>query len=91
MKVYFVRDTDPQGGFFAVYEAPPVMSDEKKTIVEVRKGNFPKQLLADIYHGGIVEAHPQYYYDEYIIPHWDEADIWWTRDEGYVATRGGNK
>lgn len=89
MNVFFVRDTDPQGGYFAIHEKPPVLSDERVTVVEVRKGEFPEKTLKDIYTGGIIECHPEYHYDEVIIPYWESATVWWTREEGY-ALKGGN-
>lgn len=83
--VFFARDTDSQGGCFAIFESPPIMSEHRVTIVEVRKGEFPKQTLDEIYQGGIIMPHPEYYYDELIIPHWESATVWWTREGGYVA------
>ena len=85
MQVYFVRSADPMGGFFSIYENPVVASEERATIIEIRRGEFPDQTLADIYAGGIVECHPVYCYDATIIPYWDQAEVWWTREGGYVT------
>lgn len=84
MDCYFVRDRDPQGGYFAIYHGIPIMSEQRRTIVEVRKGTFPDETSEAIDRGGEIMPHPETHFDELIIPHWDAATVWWTREGGYV-------
>lgn len=81
--MFFVRDSDPDGGFFAVGPHPPVMSEQRLTTIEVRKGPFPQETLDGIFAGDILPSETSFY-DEYIIPFYDTATVWWTREGGYV-------
>lgn len=83
--VFFIRDLESQGGYFAIYLGVPVMSNERRTIVEVRKGQFPQSTLDAIDRGGEITPHPDYHYDHLIVPYWDSATVWWTREGGYVT------
>lgn len=83
MECYFMKDRDPQGGHYAIYRGIPVMAEERRTIEEVRKGTFPAETWLKI---NFAEIHPHEvtHYDELIIPHWEKATVWWTREGGYV-------
>lgn len=83
IEAYFVRDSDADGGYFAVGTYPPIMSEQRLTVIEVRKGQFPEATLNGIF-AGSVEPSATSFYDEYIIPYYDNATVWWTREGGYV-------
>lgn len=84
MRVYFVRDGYAHGGHFAIYREVPIMSEERVTISEVRVGEFPDDLIQRMDTGDIVADGP-YHFDGIIVPYWENAEVWWTRQTGYVG------
>lgn len=84
MNVFLIRDSDPLGGYFDICRVAPIMSEQKSTIIEVRKGTFPTKTLKALDRGGEIIPDPEYHYDDIIIPHWEKASVWWTREGGYV-------
>lgn len=83
MDVYILRDDDADGGQFAIWLPVPVMSEARVTVSEVRKAVIPDELWNGI-NTGDIKPHPRTHFDEFIVPHWDEGTVWWTRDDGYV-------
>lgn len=83
MRVYMLRDNDDYGGHFAVYREVPVMSEERASVYEVRVGEFPDSVINRIDVGDI-KPDPNTHFDQYIVPHWETAEVWWTREDGYV-------
>lgn len=83
IEAYFVRDSDADGGYYSVGTQPPLMSEQRLTVIEVRKGTFPEETLNGIFVGDILPSATSFY-DEYIIPFYDTATVWWTREGGYV-------
>lgn len=87
MEAYFVYDTDPQGGHYDVWRDPAPMVEGPKgprpTIQEVRKGDFPAETWMQISFG---EIQPKLitYFDELYKPYFEEAELYWTREGGYV-------
>lgn len=83
MEAYFVRSKDNQGGYFDLYRTAPVMENERKTIVEVRKGNFPPEKWLKISMAE-TKPDPEVHFDKVYEPYWEKAKVWWTREGGYV-------
>lgn len=84
MDAYFVRDKDPHGGNYAVWRTmPDDMSIERNTIQEVRKGDFPAETWMEINFGEL-KPDPINHYDEIFLPHYEAAEVVWTREGGYV-------
>jgi hypothetical protein len=88
MEAFFVRSLDDQGGHLDLYRAAPVMEHERRTIVEVRKGEFPPDLWLKIQFGELPPEPGNIHYDNIYKPHWDKADVWWTKEGGFTATHG---
>lgn len=83
MEAYFVRDKDPYGGNYSICRGTLDMEQERLTIQEVRKGDFPAELWMQINFGEL-EIDRVTHYDTYILPYWHDAEVWWTREGGYV-------
>lgn len=83
MEAYFIRDKDSQGGTYEIYRTQPTDETIRKTVVEIRKGDFPAETWLQI---GFAEIQPDPFnhYDELILPHWEKAELFWTREGGYV-------
>lgn len=83
MEAYFVFDKDPDGGTLEVWREMPVVSDQRLTIQEVRKGEFDAETWMKIFLAEI-KPDPTTHYDDVIRPAWDQATVIWTRKGGNV-------
>lgn len=83
MEAYFVRDKDSWGGTLEVHRAMPILENERLTIQEVRKGEFPADTWLQIF---MAEIKPDSvtHFDTVIQPYFDKAVVIWTREGGAV-------
>ena len=81
MILYLLRDTDPNGGYFAAQEFKPDPSQERRTIVEVRAvEDFPEDIWELVLSGGL-PVDLDHSNDSTWLEWWDEATPVWRRDE----------
>ena len=83
MDCYIIRDKDPQGGVYEVWRVMPELDVMRNTVQEIRKGTFPAETWMLINFAEI-KPDPINHYDELIIPHWEVAEPYWSRKEGFV-------
>lgn len=83
MEAYFLRDRDPQGGYYEIYRSKPTEETIRKTVVEIRKGDFPAETWLQINFAEI-QPDPLNHWDELILPCWEKAEAFWTREGGFV-------
>lgn len=83
MEAFFVRSLDNQGGYLDLYRSAPVMENERRTVVEVRKGDFPAEKWIKINFAEI-SPEPDTHFDNVYKPYWDKAKVWWTKEEGFA-------
>lgn len=82
MKIYFVKDYDPSGGFLDAFVDEPNPNVERVTISEIRVGEIPDDLWNEHLTEGVHD--PVTWWDEFYQPYFDEATVLWTRKGGYV-------
>lgn len=82
MKIYFVKDFDPAGGFLDAFLEMPNPRVERVTIAEIREGEIPDDLWNE--HMNEATPHPVTWWDDFYQPYFDEATVLWTRKGGYV-------
>ena len=74
MILYLLRDTDPAGGYLCAQEFKPDMTQERKTVVEVRAvPDFPEDIWAMVLEGGL-PVDPDYSNDSTWLGWWDDAE-----------------
>lgn len=78
MKIYLLRDTDPRGGYLCAQEFKPDMTQERRSIVEVRVTEIPESLWRDML-AGILPVDEDHSNDSTWIEYWDDADVVWIR------------
>lgn len=78
MEAYFTIDKDPRGGIYDVFRTMPDMTTMRNTVQEVRRGDLPAEIFAQILLGEI-KPHPTTMYDEHFAPYWEQATVVWTR------------
>ena len=78
MKIYLLRDTDPNGGYLCAQEFKPDMTQERRTIEEVRVTDIPEELWRDML-AGILPVDEDYSNDSTWIEWWSDAEVVWIR------------
>lgn len=83
MDFYFIRDNDPHGGLLCIMRSEPNPDDEKATVQEIRKGEFPAETYLQLMFGEIMPLNGTWH-DDLLQPYFDAAKTVWTREGGYV-------